>query len=123
MNGVAELVKVQNPRKNLKSDDFSYERLTTCRESVSATSRMPRGSDGPRQISLIRLLTACHQLCGLTSRPTLNRNPRPTARQTATATRAMARFDTPANVEIVLWSPIQSATTYRPIAMMATPVG
>ncbi len=29
MNPVAELARVPNPQKNLKSGDFSYERFTT----------------------------------------------------------------------------------------------
>ncbi len=33
MNPVAELARVPNPRKNLKSGDFSYERFTTSQDN------------------------------------------------------------------------------------------
>ncbi len=37
MNPVAELARVPNPRNNLKSGDFSYERFTTSQYSVLCT--------------------------------------------------------------------------------------
>ncbi len=38
MNPVAELARVPNPQKNLKSGDFSYERFTTSHYSRSPTA-------------------------------------------------------------------------------------
>ncbi len=37
MNPVAELARVPNPRKNLKSGDFSYERFTTSEYGVPSS--------------------------------------------------------------------------------------
>ncbi len=40
MNPVAELARVPNPQKNLKSGDFSYERFTTSQHSYPSAARV-----------------------------------------------------------------------------------